>query len=290
MRRLALCSLLGFPVACGQPAPPRPEPQTTEPARTGATSAAPENGERYDALVDEGARLLQVGDLDGARAQFQEASGLAPARIEARYGLGVVSARHCWLSRRECEACVSQLSRVIAEGGYRFADYNRGQCHYVLRDYASALADLDAAITKKPEDADALAARGATLLQLGRTKDACRDLGRAKSLGSPLDSAFNAHCPTLGPAAQCADEKWGGWAGSATCARTAARIIPGAHRACTADKDCVNVATACDPHAVARGSLDAYGRVELPCTDPASGPCKPVSEPRCESGCCVVTR
>lgn len=288
MRRSVTCSLLGLTITCSQPAPPTAEPQIIEP--TGVPSATAADGERYGVLVDEGARLLQAGDLDGARARFQEASGLAPARIEARYGLGVVSARHCWLSRRECEACVSQLSKIISEGGHRFAEYNRGECHYVLGEYEAALSDLDAALAKDPRDVDALAARGATRLQLGRTEDACRDLERAKSLGGSVDAAFNQACSALGPAATCADERWGGWAGSPACARTAARVIPGAHRVCTADKDCVNVATACDPHAVSRRSLDAYGRVELPCTDPASGPCRPVSEPRCESGCCVVTR
>ena len=288
--KLLAAGTLALSIGCSSPSAPPPEILDGQAAQSAASAAAPVDARRYDVLVDEGAELLQAGNLEEARRRFGEAHDLAPDRIEARYGLGVVSARHCWLSRRECETCVTQLSQVIAEGGHRFAEYNRGECHYVLGDYARAVADLDAALAKKPDDADALAARGATMLQLGRTTDACRDLERAKSLGGRVDSAFNADCPALGPVSTCADERWGGWAGSPACARNAARVIPGAHRACTADKDCVNVGTGCDPHAVSRGSLDAYGRVELPCADPASGPCKPVSEPRCESGCCVVTR
>ncbi len=277
-------------MACSPPAPTASESRAARTSDSATASAATAGDEGYDALVEEGARLARAGELETARSRFAAATKLAPRRIEARYGLGVVSARQCWLSRRECDACISRLTAIIAEGGYRHAEYNRGQCHSILGDHEQARADLDAALRKAPDDPDALVARGATLIQLGRPSEACRDLERAKSLGSAIDQALNAVCPALGPAATCTDQKWGGWAGSPACAKTAARVVPGAHRACAADKDCVKVGTDCSPHAVSIGSLDAYGRVEVPCANPAAGPCAPVSAPRCESGCCVVRR
>lgn len=131
-------------------------------------------------------------------------------------------------------------------------------------------------------------ARGIVLLALGRRAERCRDLEAAAAAGAEVDAAANAECPALGPASTCSGERWGGWAGNDSCASIAKLIVPGAHRECRSDADCVRAGTDCAPHAVSKSSREGYGSVPLACTDSAAAPCASRPNVACDGGCCVV--
>ncbi len=177
-------------------------PPASQPDKTAATpSALPSaSGESYDALIEQGSRQVQTSELAAARKSFTRAHELAPDRIEARYGLGVVDARTCWTVGQQCGACIARMSDVLERGGYRHAQYNRGQCLLMHGRAGDALADLDAAIAASPADPDYFEARAATLLKLNREDEACRDFERAAALEGRVDGVFRDLCPKLGPA------------------------------------------------------------------------------------------
>jgi len=283
---LALASLAVIVVAaCSAP---EQVPSETVAIRSAAPYAEATVDPRYAQLIEEGGRLIQAKRIDEARAAFAEAHALASEGVEARYGLGVVSAAHCWGEGRECDACIERLSDVITRGGFRHSHYNRGQCHFILGKYELALADYDVALEKTPDELDALEGRGVTLVMLARRAEGCASLERLKRLGRAPDRALNEICPSLGPPSKCTAERWGGWSGTAVCARAASRELPGAHRECTADADCIRVGNDCAPHAVNREASATYQRIPKDCTDPAAGPCAPPRGARCDAGCCVV--
>jgi Flp pilus assembly protein TadD len=63
---------------------------------------------------------------------------------------------------------------------------NRGRAWFARGDLTRALADFDQALQLNPRFAEALAARGATYLRLGRVAEAERDFTRCRELGGSL--------------------------------------------------------------------------------------------------------
>ncbi len=85
----------------------------------------------------------------------------------------------------------------------------------------------------------------------------------------------------------CSAEPWGGWDGTPACRRAARRSIPGPHRRCEDDDDCVLVGSSCDPHGVSARVAARYQRWTGPCAGPGAGGCAGPSRAVCDSGCCV---
>jgi tetratricopeptide (TPR) repeat protein len=154
--------------ACSAPAGTQPAPPSDYSSAPSAPATAKPGGAAYDALIEAGSRHVQAGEIDEALEVFEDAFALASERIEARYGLGVVSARRCWEAGRECDECVRRLTDVIERGGFRHSYFNRGECLFVQGKHEEALADFDAARARTPDDASVLEARGSLLLLLER--------------------------------------------------------------------------------------------------------------------------
>lgn len=93
--------------------------------------------------------------------------------------------------------------------------------------------------------------------------------------------------PAPAPPAECSAERWGGWEGTPQCRAAARRQIPGAHRRCQRDDDCVSVAQGCVQHVVHRRYEARYRRWAGPCVGPGDGACGYPSTVVCAQGCCV---
>lgn len=94
--------------------------------------------------------------------------------------------------------------------------------------------------------------------------------------------------PAPAPPAECSSERWGGWEGNPQCRAAARRQIPGAHRRCQRDDDCVFVAQGCVQHVVNRRYEARYRRWAAPCVGPGDGPCGYPSTVVCAQGCCFA--
>ncbi|MCC7542725.1 MAG: hypothetical protein IT379_41295 [Deltaproteobacteria bacterium] len=111
---------------------------------------------------------------------------------------------------------------------------------------------------------------------------------RLTSSAEPAD-APEPRAATPQSSSSCPDRRWGGYDGG-ECAALAARIISGAHSACSTDADCalVHRDASCREQAAAAAHVARYRALPAGCTHPAGGPCPP-ARPACVAGCCTTT-
>ena len=140
------------------------------------TQAATTDGSCREALVGQGAALLQLGDLAGADERFARARVLSPEMASAY--AGTAACRHlqgdgfaAMIEYREA------LSRANSHRAALRASVAWLACRLGL--YESALQEATAAVAESPDDSLAQHVYGASLLALGRHTEAVEALGRA---------------------------------------------------------------------------------------------------------------
>ncbi|NUP14107.1 MAG: tetratricopeptide repeat protein [Polyangiaceae bacterium] len=281
------CGLLSS-IGCGADGARPDEATTLVVSASAATLASAAPDASYEELIAEAEAHARAGRIAAAADAYTRAIELNADRVEAHYGMGFVYATRCRSDGKECDGCDREMSFVLAHGGYRLARHTRGLCKQLERKHTEAVADFDAVLADEGDNPDVRHARGLSLLALQRLDEGCKDLEVARAAGVEIDSAANAQCPALGPASACTDEDWGGWGGDAQCAPISRLVLPGAHRECTSNSDCVRVGSDCAPHAVSISSKATYGRIPPPCADPKAGQCAPRPKVACDRGCCVV--
>ena len=151
-----------------------------------------------------GAARLARNDLAGARADYEKAISLEDRNALAHFGLGGLAAREGRLTdavaaftraayllpsnaaaltqRAEAYRQLGDLDRALADTDEVLRTeprnlpvrYSRMQIHTARRDYAGALAEMDAAIAAAPDDPLPLIYRGALLVRMDRREDAER--------------------------------------------------------------------------------------------------------------------
>jgi tetratricopeptide (TPR) repeat protein len=148
----------------------------------------------YDRLVEQAEARVKRAELAPAERSFAEAHRVDPEGIEARYGLAFVKSKRCSKHKRDCEACLADFDAILSEGDYRDSHYNRAQCAFELGRSDEALADLDKAVAKRPNDLDYRMTRALLRLHLKRTAEACEDLAKARTLGADVTMLIHKNC------------------------------------------------------------------------------------------------
>jgi tetratricopeptide (TPR) repeat protein len=132
-------------------------------------------GER--ALVMQGRRAYESGDLEGASSLFRRAIEDAPSSTAARFNLGLVDE-----SLGDLAGAASQFETVLSlEPDNVDAHVGLGRVFVRLGREADAAAHLRIAFAERPADADVRRALIGTLVRLGRKDEAVSVLEQARS-------------------------------------------------------------------------------------------------------------
>jgi tetratricopeptide (TPR) repeat protein len=119
-----------------------------------------------------------TGDVDGAVSDYDAAIEYDPHCAEAFAGRGFIH-----LQREEYDAAVEDLDAAIEEQPYEAEHYyNRGNAYAGLEEFEAAIDSFDEAIEHDPEDAQAYANRGTARIQLEDFKGAIDDWDKAIEL------------------------------------------------------------------------------------------------------------
>lgn len=119
-----------------------------------------------------------TGDVDGAVDDYTAAIDLDPHCAEAYAGRGFIR-----LQREEYEAAVGDLDAAIEEQPYEAEHYyNRGNAYAGQEEFKKAIDSFDEAIEQDPEDAQSYANRGTARIQLEDFKGAIDDWDKAIEL------------------------------------------------------------------------------------------------------------
>ncbi len=133
-----------------------------------------------EALVGNGAALLQQGQFDAAADLFSRATVLAPEMAAAHTGLGACR----YLTNGIYEAMIDYRRALgYASGGRAAVRASAAWLACRLGLYESALADASAAVAEDPDEPLARHVLGAALLALGRNDEAVEALGRPADWG-----------------------------------------------------------------------------------------------------------
>jgi serine/threonine-protein kinase len=87
-------------------------------------------------------------------------------------------------------AAVADCDAALKEEDHLAVLVLRGECYCYLKDYEKALRDLDRAVQKDPNNAEAWATRGLVYLNMDRHDDAIRDLDKALDLDPKDDQSY----------------------------------------------------------------------------------------------------
>ena len=125
-----------------------------------------------------GIAKYNLGDLRGAKADFEKSGQINPVFTSAYHYLGITEVR-----LGNYDVGLSNLQRAIdlrpgSEGLY----FSRGVTYFLSQQFELAVADFDKYIRKQPKDPSAFLNRGASHLFLGDTLKAFNDYNKAIKL------------------------------------------------------------------------------------------------------------
>ena len=125
-----------------------------------------------------GIAKYNLGDLRGAKADFEKSVQINPVFTSGYHYLGITESRF-----GNYDVALSNLQRAIdlrpgSEGLY----FSRGVTYFLSQQFELAVADFDKYIRKQPKDPSAFLNRGASLLFLGDTLKAFNDYNKAIKL------------------------------------------------------------------------------------------------------------
>ncbi|HSO40109.1 MAG TPA: tetratricopeptide repeat protein [Labilithrix sp.] len=171
------------PPASAEPALPPPRPTTISLAHTG--------DEKLDAILAQGDKEFEAGDLVKAAASYKAAMIQAPKRSGPIVGSARVRAAKA--SPNLGFAASEKNSEVIAaardmkraadlEPTYGPAHVELGRAYLLLGDATNAEVALRKGARLLPDDAEAHSALGVALLALGKTEEALTELTRSRDI------------------------------------------------------------------------------------------------------------
>jgi tetratricopeptide (TPR) repeat protein len=125
-----------------------------------------------------GIAKYNLGDLRGAKADFEKSVQINPVFTSGYHYLGITESRF-----GNYDVALANLQRAIdlrpgSEGLY----FSRGVTYFLSQQFELAVADFDKYIRKQPKDPSAFLNRGASLLFLGDTLRAFNDYNKAIKL------------------------------------------------------------------------------------------------------------
>lgn len=139
------------------------------------------SGQNAKALLDEGLKRAQVGDLQNAIALFDQSLALNddyPVRQSRGTARSLL---------KEYEAAIDDFTKAIQLNPKAKRSYlNRGIARKKLTDYDGALTDFNAALKLDPRFTDALYNRGLLHELLNQRDKACADFKAAQAAGMAL--------------------------------------------------------------------------------------------------------
>lgn len=146
-------------------------------------------GQDAKALLDEGLKRAQVGDLQNALVLFDQSLALKddyPVRQSRGTARSLL---------KEYEAAIDDFTKAIQFNPKAKKSYlNRGIARKKLTDYDGALADFNAALKLDPRFTDALYNRGLLHELLNQRDKACADFKAAQTAGMALAEPKVALC------------------------------------------------------------------------------------------------
>jgi serine/threonine protein kinase len=148
---------------------PKPRPSASASGKTGKT---PEQ------LTDDGFRLAQKGDWEGAIQTYQDAVKLNP-----KYGLAYTNMGYA-LNRigrfNEAIDALSKAANLTSHDAHLCRNYDlRGFSRMNLKDYLGAIADFTTALSHNSEDARVFLHRAQARAQIGELSKSLQDLNKA---------------------------------------------------------------------------------------------------------------
>jgi predicted O-linked N-acetylglucosamine transferase (SPINDLY family) len=127
------------------------------------------------AMFRDGLRLQNLGQLEQARAIYQQVLTVQPGYFDALHMLGVIAARTGNPAR-----AVELINKAIEVNPNSASAYsNRGNALSALEQYQAAVASYDKAIAIKPDHANAYFNRGKALYELKQYQDAIASYDKA---------------------------------------------------------------------------------------------------------------
>jgi len=163
------------------PAPSVPAPAAAPVAATAPAAAPavlPDDIARADALIVEGNRLEDEGQLERAEALYREAAAVAPVHPRTHLNLGIVLA-----ARGDTGGAVEAYERVLTiDPAHPFGNYNYARLAVVRGDHARAESLIAAALHAKPDFPQALVVQSSVLEALGQNARAVESLEAALRL------------------------------------------------------------------------------------------------------------
>ncbi|NLE76159.1 MAG: tetratricopeptide repeat protein [Chloroflexi bacterium] len=138
------------------------------------------------ALMDEGKRLVEDGDIDGAVSLLEQGLSGAPTSPHILFALGNAYAQAQRLDDAE------RVYRQVLEQQPNDPDAlsNLGFVLYQARRFGEALELFEKALKLQPDDAEILYNLGATLLAQGRVSEAVRRFEAARSADPELPQVY----------------------------------------------------------------------------------------------------
>ena len=136
------------------------------------------SGQNLQALLQEGLRAHQAGQLPGAEAAYRKILNADPEHPEALGLLGAIA-----LARNHHEAAVEMIYAAIAvKPDYTEAYINLSTALIAMARFEEALASLEQALTLDPDSAEAHSNKGVILMKQDRPDDAVASYRRAIAL------------------------------------------------------------------------------------------------------------
>jgi tetratricopeptide (TPR) repeat protein len=129
---------------------------------------------------EEGNRLYDAGDADGAARAYGEAIEADPGLARAWNNRGLAKSL-----RGELAGALADYGEALRLGATAEAHYNRGVAYLRAEDAYRAVADFSDALRLQPEYPRALAGRGLARAKVGDKTGAAVDFKKALELSSP---------------------------------------------------------------------------------------------------------
>jgi tetratricopeptide (TPR) repeat protein len=123
-------------------------------------------------------RKLQLGDLQGALKDYNQAIAQTPNDADTYVNRGIVQDE-----LGQHQAAIADYTKAIAlKPDLHLAYYNRANAEVQMKQYAKAIADYTKVIELNPDYAYAYANRGSVRLRAGQKDEAIGDLKKASGI------------------------------------------------------------------------------------------------------------
>jgi tetratricopeptide (TPR) repeat protein len=137
-------------------------------------------------FMEKGKALIEAGDYKMARLEFKNALQIDPKLVEAHYLLGMVA-----LKEKDFKAAMGSLNKAVSlDPNHLSSHLELAKIYAAANQLDKAKESLDVILQRKPDDADALLVKAATLIGEKKVDDALALLERQRAAGESRQDIF----------------------------------------------------------------------------------------------------